>query len=90
MCEFELPLWGRQVQQSVAWTVLEVAAGSVLLGQEHTVLSDRDHLAFSVYMVLAKHHQAASGFPECLVLHCLESHPAGGAYDGRPDGGPIL
>ena len=61
MCEFELPLWGRQVQQSVAWTVLEVAAGSVLLGQEHTVLSD-----------------------------CLESHPAGGAYDGRPDGGPIL
>ena len=38
---------GRQVQQSVAWAVL-VTAGSVLLGQERTVLFDRDHLVFPV------------------------------------------
>ena len=41
-------------------------------------------------MVLAGHHQASGGCPEGLVLYCLESCPAGGANDGRPDGGPVL
>ena len=48
MGEFELPLWGRQVQQSVVGTIIGVGTSSVLLGQERTVLSDRDHLAFPV------------------------------------------
>ena len=48
MDEVKLPLLGRQVQQSVDRAVIGVAAGGVLLGQECTVLSDRDHIAFSV------------------------------------------